>query len=900
MRRARTIAVALLLATSGCGWTQWAGGREHRGSTLVAGLSPASVPGWVQHLVSDLAPTGPVVEANGLTFFTRAGQLVAMDPNTDGIVWTADLPSGTTEGGAPGVFLSGASSTVFVTLASATSPFVMGFDVDGARNCNVVLHTCAPLFLGVGSTASAPTPPLVDDSQVIVHRGTTLEAFDATGQEGCVPFGGTSLCLPRWSESVGAVGAGIGPTEANGLVYDVGLDGPTPVLRAFTAADGTLRWTAPLDAPASAAPSVGTNGRIFVPVGATIEVFAGDGCGAPTCSSPFSLSRKNGDPAGDFAATPAFAGSAALATNENGTLSAWPAAGCGGASCQPIFTALVDTPLGAPADYHQAPVVANGVAFMLARRNVAGTTHTFVTARDQVDGHELAGWDLGTASLGPGLTNLSIVRGIVFAPTADAVHAVHAPPVRPLASLSTSTLALTPAFDPGVFDYALRCAAGTNSVTIAMSATAGATVHLVAPTTTTPSASQSPTVPLTPNQAAVIEATDAAGSSVRYWIRCLPPDFPGITATPHPANGTATPGFYLLDNPFSANGAQYDMILDTRGTPVWYRRATNTSVNLTPIGRNTVAAMPNPVPDGFGTDANGHFDVRSLRTNVVVDSIRTVATPTDLHELMTMPDGDHLLLSYPLETGVDLSGLAGTPTPGPNSTIADCVVQQVDPQGNLVWEWRASDHVDPVTETTLARNVTVGGQLVWDVFHCNSVDPKANGNLLVSARHLNAVFEIRRSDGRILWKLGGRPTNKDGAAIIQIQGDPLGGPVQQHDARYLPGDHISLFDNQASQPARGIEYAIDLGTHTAHPVFTYSEPQSQPSCCMGLFRLEPDGHRVIGWGLVTANGHAVTELNASGASVLDISMTPGNGSYRAVKVPPTAFDLDVLRAAAGT
>ena len=268
-----------------------------------------------------------------------------------------------------------------------------------------------------------------------------------------------------------------------------------------------------------------------------------------------------------------------------------------------------------------------------------------------------------------------------------------------------------------------------------------------------------------------------------------------------------------------------------------------------------------------------------------------------------MPNGDHLLMSYPLRSGVDLTGLAATPTPGPNSTIADCVLQQIDPQGQVVWQWTGSDHLDPVTEPTVAPATNVGGETVYDVFHCNSIDVSPAGDILVSARHLNAVFEIRRSDGEVVWKLGGNPTSGDDAAIIQIQNDPEGGIVQQHDARYLPDNHIGIFDNQSlasDLPARGIEYALDFGTNTAEPTFSFLSQESEPSCCMGSFRRYPDGHRLIGWGYMITNGRVMTELNAAGDPVLDFVMATGTGVYRAVKVPPPFYKVATLRSTAGT
>ena len=48
-----------------------------------------------------------------------------------------------------------------------------------------------------------------------------------------------------------------------------------------------------------------------------------------------------------------------------------------------------------------------------------------------------------------------------------------------------------------------------------------------------------------------------------------------------------------------------------------------------------------------------------------------------------------------------------------------------------------------------------------------------------------------------------------------------------------------------------------------------------------------------------SNGAVFTEINASGQAVFDVKFASGYASYRAVKVPPPRFDVDVLRATAG-
>lgn len=899
--RALVLASVFVLLGSGCDWLQWGGGAWHQGSNFEPGMTRDGIAAMVASTIAPVPTTSSAVTTNGLVLVEQDGTLTAFDMNTYGIVWTASLPAGSTAGGAPAIDTG--SNTVFVVVAGASNPVLVGFDVNGVRNCTTLLNTCSPVFRApLGHAIGPASPPVVDGGRVYANGGTSVYAFDANGQTSCVSSLGTAICTPVWSAPTGFSASGVGPAVAAGVVYDPVQSGATFGVRAFDAASGASRWTGTVGAsPVTATPSVGDDGRVFVPAGSAVSAFAGGGCGSATCPPSFRLVQRTGDAAGSFLGTPAIDGATVYATNGAGRLYGWSETGCRASTCQPTLDVTVNTPLGGSSTYSQSPVLANGVLFVLTQQVVAGANHVVLVALGGTHGSPVASWDLGARGFGAGLANASVAWGVVYAPVDRELVAVHPKPVRPLASLSTSPLRLTPGFSPATFDYVVRCAPGTNSFTIRTSAVAGGSVALLAPTTTAPSASQTNAVQLAENGAAVVQATDAQGATAQYWIRCLPSDFPPLTVTPHPAVGKPTPGWYLVGNNITPAGVgAYAMILDTRGTPVWYKRGASSATNVTSLGHDSLAFMPNPI-SGYGTDPNGEFDAYSLETNQVT-AIRTVGMPTDVHELLTLANGNHLLLSYPPRSGVDLTGLVATPIPGRNSTIADCVVQEVDRQGRLVWQWIGSDHINPVTETTTASAALLGGRIVYDVFHCNSIDAKP-GRLLLSARHLDAVFELRRSDGKIVWKMGGKPVNRDGAAIIQIQNDPLGGIAQQHDARYLPNGDISVFDNQyllASPAARGIEYSLNLTAKTAQPVFSFTSPDNAPSCCMGNFRRYSDGHSVIGWGFVIpSNGRILTEIDPAGRSVLDVAFANGYASYRSVKVPSSRFDINILRLTAG-
>lgn len=466
-----------------------------------------------------------------------------------------------------------------------------------------------------------------------------------------------------------------------------------------------------------------------------------------------------------------------------------------------------------------------------------------------------------------------------------------------LVSLTVAPLALSPPFAPDIYDYTIRCGPGPNSLSVAMTAAPGSTATLQlpeAPTSVTPDAV---TLDASEDDAIVVQVTgDALTHS--YWIRCLPHDFPALTFTPHPSAGALAPGWYVLGDAESAAGESgFAMVLDGRGTPVWYHRVAASGV-MDVSRRQDGSLAYIPYLGYFGADATATFVVQAL-SPWTSHPINAVGTPTDEHELHVLSNGNALVFSYPLVEGVDLTGLGAF---GAAQTIADCEIQELDTDGSLLWTWRASDHIDPVREAPEADSVPVGGQTVVDVFHCNSIDVDTVGNVLVSARNTDAVFYIEKTSGRILWKLGGPPYSKDGAQLVRVVDDPQGSFSCQHDARFQPDGVVSMFDDHTSLAgvARGVEYAIDLPSSTARVAWQTLGPTS--SVAMGSFRSTSDGTWIVGWGMSTHPGQfdtAFTEVSASGQDLLDMSFVRGDATYRASKVAPGDFDVDVLRATAG-
>src|SRR5882724_6644707 len=220
-RNAALIALAMSVALlcSGCDWLGWASNAAHTGTTLDSSLDASASAALVATPAFASSPTAQIVTGHGMLFVTRNGTLTALDEHRDGLVWAGRLPAGATAGTVP--MVDTASNTVFLVVSTATQPVLVGFDLDGVRNCNPNLYWCEPVFRApLGSTAAPATPPVVADARVFANGANRLYAFDATAGTGCTVASGTSNCTPLWSAATGAVRSGVGPASVGGVVYD--------------------------------------------------------------------------------------------------------------------------------------------------------------------------------------------------------------------------------------------------------------------------------------------------------------------------------------------------------------------------------------------------------------------------------------------------------------------------------------------------------------------------------------------------------------------------------------------------------------------------------------------------------------------------------------------------------
>lgn len=458
-----------------------------------------------------------------------------------------------------------------------------------------------------------------------------------------------------------------------------------------------------------------------------------------------------------------------------------------------------------------------------------------------------------------------------------------------------------PPYSPDQADYAVRC--GSDGAELELDLLSGTTAKVNG----VPVAAGTIPLDVAAGDLTSVRLT-RSGSTSTHWFRCVPDDFPRFDVE---RSADTTPGWYLTVGYVDGSANGYALIMDPAGAPVWYQRVGEQGIELRRRADGLLVHAPKLGPR-YGVPPDGAYQVITL-TGEVVDEIETVADPgtpgveypTDHHDMVDLSGGRSALLSYPLLPGQPLSVLGDGFADG--DTIADNVIQEVGPDGDLLWTWRASEHFSYEEVTYPKRFPPVpsyAGDEV-DTWHINSLGlaGDGSGDYIASARHLDAVFRIDRATGDVEWILGsfvpsGADPNPDGAQRLTIVGDPLGGPRRQHDAR-LDGNVLTLLDNRTDtgEPARAVAYEIDTGAGTATMLWSITTSSGSSSFGLGSHRTTFDGNTLVSWG----NGPTplFEEFSPAHESVLRFVQDGGGYSYRITKEPLSVFSAAVLRSTAG-
>src|SRR4051794_11090402 len=204
------------------------------------------------------------------------------------------------------------------------------------------------------------------------------------------------------------------------------------------------------------------------------------------------------------------------------------------------------------------------------------------------------------------------------------------------------------------------------------------------------------------------------------------------------------------------------------------------------------------------------------------------------------------------------------PALGPH-IVGDQGLYEVAPDGRIVWDWRAGDHLDELGFTPegfeyLRRSVARQPDNIWGYLEINSAntlgpnhwhrdDPNTvfhPDNILISSRKANIIALIDKGTGKIVWRLGPYFDAEPGAEHQRINSHGLPRPLDQISGQHnphliavgLPGaGNLLVFDNQGGAgypPAPLGIYAgsrvLEIDPVTKHIVWQYTaEDSGRPS-----------------------------------------------------------------------
>lgn len=170
------------------------------------------------------------------------------------------------------------------------------------------------------------------------------------------------------------------------------------------------------------------------------------------------------------------------------------------------------------------------------------------------------------------------------------------------------------------------------------------------------------------------------------------------------------------------------------------------------------------------------------------------------HDARRLPNGNTVYLAWNRlddETAAKvIGGRPGTEYAHDDGGILEDVLREVDPDGNVVWEWHtAALDMDKYPICPLCKR--------HEWAHANTCSPLPNGDIMVSYRVLNLLIIVDRQTGEIKW---------------EHQDDELG---HQHDCHMLDNGNVLVFRNGFHGKDNFYSSILEFNAETREPVWEY-------------------------------------------------------------------------------
>jgi hypothetical protein len=278
----------------------------------------------------------------------------------------------------------------------------------------------------------------------------------------------------------------------------------------------------------------------------------------------------------------------------------------------------------------------------------------------------------------------------------------------------------------------------------------------------------------------------------------------------------------------------------------------------------------------FDRQSKGWFVMDSLEN--ITDTVYCQnGYQADNHDFLALENGNYVIFAYdeqPYATDTI------SPDGSSNASVIGLVIQELDPDHNVVFEWKSCDHFFMSNYPNINFNPNV-----IDFLHCNAIDIDEDGHFLISNRTISEITKIHRTTGEIIWRFGGSQSD------FEFTNDyPFS---KQHCIKSLGNNHYLLFDNGNQSDtytggikrSRGVEYALDLNDFTATKTWDYVHSDSLFTPSIGSIQRLDNGNTLINFGnnQNIERGSVVIEVDANNNVVFELEMDNGQNIYCANK-----------------
>ncbi|OGU54916.1 MAG: hypothetical protein A2V66_02080 [Ignavibacteria bacterium RBG_13_36_8] len=256
----------------------------------------------------------------------------------------------------------------------------------------------------------------------------------------------------------------------------------------------------------------------------------------------------------------------------------------------------------------------------------------------------------------------------------------------------------------------------------------------------------------------------------------------------------------------------------------------------------------------------------------------------EAHDFEWLPNGHYLLFGYYL-VELDMSQYV---TGGyPNALLAGTVVQELDADKNVVFQWRTWDNYDYAYWIEPYKNFPQLKRPIVPTFHMNNIKLDIDGNLIISSPQEN--LKVNRQTGEIMWELGGLRCEFQYIGLDYETGLEY---TNGHYLHRLKNGNFLIYDNGTKSGTRTSqvhEFKLDEVNKTVEMVWSFIPDTLIAGNHRGNAQRLPNGNTVIGWGGSQGKySPTFTEVDAAGNVLMEIFFDPyAIESYRAFRFPFT-------------